>query len=209
MIFSQTKAILLSIVVFSISLALHAKPKEKTVNVIMETSLGTIELELNNEKAPISTKNFLNYTERKFYDGLVFHRVISNFMIQGGGFTKDLKLKPTDAGIKNEATNGLKNERGTIAMARTPNIDSGTSQFFINLKANGFLNHQGMNPRDYGYAVFGKVVKGMDIVDKIAAVKTGSSGSMVDVPTETILIKTMRKKDSSKKEPTKNTEKKK
>ncbi|MCB0377792.1 MAG: peptidyl-prolyl cis-trans isomerase [Bdellovibrionales bacterium] len=184
----------------SLGLAKDNKAKEKKVEVVIETSLGVIELELNNEKAPISTKNFLNYVNRKFYDGLIFHRVIDNFMIQGGGFTRDLALKPTDAAIKNEATNGLKNDRGTIAMARTPAVDSASSQFYINLKDNDFLNHTGMNPQNFGYAVFGKVTTGMNVVDAIGKVKTGSGGSMRDVPVETVLIKKIRTKEDYERE---------
>ena len=157
--------------------------------------MGTIEAELYNDKAPISVKNFRNYIEKKFYDNTVFHRVIPNFMIQGGGFTKDLKLKPTDAGIKNEANNGLKNLRGTLAMARTPAVDSATAQFFINSKDNAFLDYSGPLPKDFGYAVFGKVTKGMDIVDKISAVKTKSNPPMRDVPVTPVMIKSIREKN--------------
>ena len=172
--------------------------KEKKVDLVMETSMGRVEMELNNEQAPISVKNFLNYVDRKFYDGTVFHRVIKDFMIQGGGFTKDLKVKPTDAAIKNEATNGLKNKRGTLAMARTNKVDSATSQFFINHKDNAFLNHTRTTPQDYGYAVFGKVTKGMDVVDKIANVKTTASNSMRDVPKDPVIIKSIRRKKDKK-----------
>ena len=140
--------------------------------VKMETNYGDIILELNQEKAPITVKNFLQYTDNKFYDGTIFHRVINNFMIQGGGLTKDMKKKTTLAEIKNEADNGLKNEVGTIAMARTNVVDSATSQFFINVKDNNFLNHRGKNPRDYGYTVFGKVTEGMTVVNRI---KTGDN----------------------------------
>lgn len=153
----------------------------KMVQVSMETSLGTIELELNGEKAPLSVANFVNYAQTGFYNDTIFHRVINNFMVQGGGFTKEMRRKTTLPAIKNEAKNGLKNDRGTIAMARTGVVDSATSQFFINHKDNGFLNHGG---RDYGYAVFGKVTKGMEIVDKIAKVPTARG----DVPVETVAI---------------------
>lgn len=163
--------------------------------VTIDTSHGQIELELDKEKAPITVENFLKYVERKFYDDLVFHRVINNFMIQGGGFDKDLKLRPTDAPIKNEAMNGLKNDKGTIAMARTPDPDSASSQFFINLKDNGFLNYQGPLPRDRGYAVFGKVTKGIEVVEKIGNVATKAQGQMRDIPVEPVLIKSIRKKD--------------
>ena len=198
MILTLFKHILFAILL-STTLSAHAKVKEKKVPVIIETSLGTIELELNNEKAPISVKNFLNYVDKKFYDGLVFHRVIDDFMIQGGGFNEKLQLKPTDAPITNEANNGLKNDLGTIAMARTPNPNSASSQFYINLKNNDFLNYKGPMPQDYGYAVFGKVTKGLDIVQKIGKVKTTSSNQMRDVPAEPVVIKSIRKKDSEKK----------
>lgn len=174
------------------------KKKEKPVLVTIETSMGTIEAELNSEKAPISVKNFLNYAERKFYDNLVFHRVIDDFMIQGGGFDKDLKLRPTDAAIKNEAGNGLKNDKGTLAMARTPDPHSASSQFFINLKDNDFLNFRAPTPNGFGYAVFGKVTKGMDVVEKIGKVKTTASGQMRDVPAEPVIIKSIRKVEDKK-----------
>jgi len=174
------------------------KKKEKPVFVKIETTLGTIEAELDTEKAPISVKNFLNYAERKFYDDLVFHRVIDNFMIQGGGFDKDLKLRPTDASIKNEAGNGLKNDKGTLAMARTPDPHSASSQFFINLKDNEFLNFKAPTPNGFGYAVFGKVSKGMDIVEKIGKVQTTFSGQMRDVPAEPVIIKSIRKIEEKK-----------
>ncbi len=172
--------------------------KEKAVSVKIETNHGSIVVELDSEKAPITVKNFLNYVERKFYDDLIFHRVIPDFMIQGGGFDKDLKQRPTDAAIKNEAANGLKNLKGTIAMARTPDPNSASSQFFINLKDNDFLNYKGPMPQDYGYAVFGKVTEGMDVVEKIAAVKTTASGQMRDVPAEPVVIKSIRKIEDKK-----------
>lgn len=162
--------------------------------VTIDTNYGAIELALNNEKAPITVTNFLNYVDKKFYDNLVFHRVIDQFMIQGGGFDKDLKIKPTDAAIKNEAHNGLKNKRGTIAMARTPDPHSASSQFFINIKDNGFLDYSG--PQNYGYAVFGEVTSGLDVVDRIAKVATTNKGGMADVPAEPVLIHSIRRKDS-------------
>ncbi|MCK4501973.1 MAG: peptidylprolyl isomerase [Desulfuromonadales bacterium] len=140
--------------------------------VEMKTSVGVIQIELNNEKAPLSAANFLHYVDQEYYDGTIFHRVMAKFMIQGGGFDKQLERKPTQAAIKNEATNGLKNNYGTIAMARTGVVDSATSQFFINLVDNDFLNHKGETPRGYGYAVFGKVIAGMDVVEKIGKIKT-------------------------------------
>ena len=155
--------------------------------VILETTKGVIEIELNEEKAPISAENFLTYVDASFYDGTIFHRVIPDFMVQGGGMTADMKQKETRAAIHNEADNGLTNERGTVAMARTSDIHSATGQFFFNLKNNDFLNHGG---RDFGYAVFGRVVNGMDVVDAIAKVPTGFQ----DVPNETITITTARRK---------------
>ncbi len=157
--------------------------------VVMSTSKGDIEIELYPDKAPITVENFLGYVKNGFYDGTVFHRVIPGFMIQGGGFTPDMNQKTTGAPIKNEADNGLKNDRGTIAMARTNVVDSATSQFFINVANNDFLNH---GSRDFGYAVFGKVVEGMDVVDRIAAAKTRSVGMVQDVPEESIVIESVR-----------------
>ena len=159
-------------------------------HVVLTTSLGDIELELNAEQAPVSTQNFLGYVEAGFYNGTQFHRVIPGFMVQGGGFDADLRQKDTFKPIKNEADNGLRNDRGTIAMARTQVVDSATSQFFINLKDNDFLNHGG---RDFGYAVFGKVVRGMDVVDRIARVRTGNRGMHQNVPVEPVLILSAKK----------------
>jgi cyclophilin family peptidyl-prolyl cis-trans isomerase len=161
-------------------------------HVLVETSLGSFELELYPEKAPKSVANFLDYVNSGFYNGTVFHRVIDGFMIQGGGFTPDYDRKPTNAPIVNEADNGLKNQRGTIAMARTMEPHSATAQFFINVKDNDSLDHTSKTPRGWGYAVFGKVVKGMDVVDKIRQVKTGPGGVFPqDVPQETVLIERM------------------
>lgn len=159
--------------------------------VKMETNKGPIIIELNSEKAPISTENFLNYVRDGFYEQTIFHRVIPNFMIQCGGFTPEMAQKKTRAEIKNEADNGLKNLRGTLAMARTQVVDSASSQFFINLADNDFLNHQGKNPNAYGYAVFGQVTEGMDVVDEIAKVSTGNNGYHQDVPTEAIVIESV------------------
>ncbi len=153
--------------------------------VLISTSLGDIKLELYEEEAPITVANFLSYVEEGFYDNTIFHRVINNFMVQGGGITADMKQKPTKAPIKNEAENGLKNERGAIAMARTADVNSATSQFFINHRDNSFLDH---GVRDFGYAVFGKVVEGIEVVDKIAAVQTRPG----DVPVETVSILSMK-----------------
>ena len=155
----------------------------------METSMGTITLELDDAKAPETVANFVQYAKDGHYDGTIFHRVIDGFMIQGGGFTKDMNQKETREPIRNEAMNGLKNLRGTIAMARTMVVDSATSQFFINLVDNAFLDFQNPTPQGFGYAVFGKVVDGMDVVDQIAKVKTGFSGPHQNVPEEAIVIK--------------------
>jgi len=158
--------------------------------VVFDTSMGTIKMELYEDKAPITVKNFLSYVEKKHYDGTIFHRVISTFMIQGGGFDKDMKERGTEAPIKNEAGNGLKNTIGTVAMARTGVPDSATAQFFINVSdKNGFLDFKDPSPQGIGYAVFGKVIEGMDVVQKIKDVKTGSKAGMGDVPNEPVIIK--------------------
>ena len=157
--------------------------------VILETSLGAIKVELYPDKAPISVKNFLAYVKEGHYDGLIFHRVIRDFMVQGGGFTKEMKERGSKhPPIKNEADNGLSNDRGTLAMARTSVVDSATAQFFINVVNNDFLNHRGKTPQGYGYAVFGKVVEGMDVVDKIRAVPTVNRGMFQDVPSTPVTI---------------------
>ncbi|OEU74150.1 MAG: peptidylprolyl isomerase [Desulfuromonadales bacterium C00003068] len=156
--------------------------------VIIKTDMGNIEVELNQQQAPISTANFLHYVDTGFYSNTVFHRVIPNFMVQGGGFTRSLSEKITGDEIKNEAANGLKNERGTIAMARTGVVDSATSQFFINHANNRFLNHRSKTTQGYGYAVFGRVTSGMDIVDAIATVATGRKKGMSDVPLKPVMI---------------------
>jgi peptidyl-prolyl cis-trans isomerase A (cyclophilin A) len=153
--------------------------------VIFSTTHGDIKIELFKNEAPITTENFLSYIKDGFFDGTIFHRVIPGFMIQGGGMTPDMMDKDTKKPIKNEAKNGLKNERGTLSMARTSAVDSATSQFFINVNDNKFLDH---GVRDFGYAVFAKVVEGMDVVDKIAAVKTGNKGFHSDVPVEPVII---------------------
>jgi peptidyl-prolyl cis-trans isomerase A (cyclophilin A) len=169
------------------------KKEESTVHVLMQTSMGDIALALNNEKAPTTVENFLGYIERGHYDGTIFHRVIPTFMIQGGGFTPDMEQKSTDRPIKNEWKNGLRNERGSIAMARLGGQpDSATAQFFINVENNTFLDE----PRDgAGYAVFGKVVSGMDVVDRIRQVPTSTHGAtrMADVPVEPVVIRTVRR----------------
>jgi peptidyl-prolyl cis-trans isomerase B (cyclophilin B) len=157
--------------------------------VKLETSMGDIVLTLDAEKAPKTTANFLTYVQEGFYDGTIFHRVIDNFMIQGGGFEPGLKQKPTHAPIENEANNGLKNDKYTIAMARTSDPHSATAQFFINVANNDFLNYTAPTPNGWGYAVFGKVTEGTDTVDKITSVKTGNSGFHQNVPVEDVVIK--------------------
>lgn len=162
--------------------------------VVIETSKGEIKVELDDVKAPISVKNFLSYVDQGYYKETIFHRVIANFMIQGGGLSAELQPKPPGkAPIKNEAGNGLKNARGTIAMARTGIVDSATSQFFINLVDNSFLDHRDESSSGFGYAVFGKVIGGMDVVDKIGAAPTGMRNRFSDVPVETVVIKDVRR----------------
>jgi cyclophilin family peptidyl-prolyl cis-trans isomerase len=169
----------------------EATAADKNAVVLLETSMGNIKIELDAAKAPVTVKNFLDYVEAKHYDGTVFHRVIPNFMVQGGGFEPGMKEKKTKAPIKNESNNGLTNKRGTIAMARTNVPDSATAQFFINLKDNDFLDKA--NAQDgVGYAVFGKVVDGTDVVDKIAAVKTANRGGHQNVPVDDVVIKSVR-----------------
>src|SRR3954464_12031591 len=155
--------------------------------VRLSTSMGPIVIELDDAKAPVTVANFLSYVDAGHYNGTIFHRVIPDFMIQGGGFTKDMQQKPVKAPIKNESTNGLKNENYTVAMARTGVRDSATSQFFINVKDNEFLNFSGENPQGWGYAVFGKVVEGKDVVDKIKKVPTSNSGPHQNVPTTPVV----------------------
>ena len=156
--------------------------------VIMDTNKGVVKIELWADKAPITVENFLRYVDGNLYDGLIFHRVIPGFMIQGGGMRPDMTELSTFSPIKNEASEELKNNRGTLAMARTQVVDSATSQFFINLVDNAFLNHTDDTARGFGYAVFGEVVEGMDVVDAIAGVSTGRKGMHADVPVDTILI---------------------
>ena len=170
-------------------------PKEsKNVQIIIDTSLGAITAELYPAKAPATVSNMLAYIDAKFYDATIFHRVINSFMIQGGGFTRDMKQKKNLAPVKNEADNGLHNERGTLAMARTMIVDSATSQFFINLVDNGFLDFKSKTDSGWGYCVFGKVTDGMDVVDKIAKTPTGSAGMLKDVPVEPVVINSIRRK---------------
>lgn len=165
---------------------------EKNPVVLVATNKGNIRIELDAEKAPITTQNFLDYVSEGHYDGLIFHRVIPGFMIQGGGMDAQMKEKKNKAPIKNEAANGLKNNVGTIAMARTNVVDSATSQFFINVKDNEFLNHRSSSPAEYGYAVFGQVVEGMEVVQNIEKVKTGNRGHHQDVPVETVVINSIK-----------------
>jgi peptidyl-prolyl cis-trans isomerase A (cyclophilin A) len=175
----------------------EAQPQTKKVEghpmVVIKTSKGEIQVELFADKAPVTVENFLAYVDAGFFDGTVFHRVIPGFMIQGGGFDKTMSQKETRAQIKNEAANGVKNERGTLAMARTNVIDSATAQFFINLVDNEFLNHVPNSPDRFGYAVFGKVVKGMDVVDAIAKVRTARSGMHENVPAEPVVIESAKR----------------
>lgn len=163
--------------------------------VVMKTSMGDIEIELYQDSAPVTVNNFLAYVDRGFYNGTIFHRVISNFMIQGGGMIPGLLEKQTLAPIKNEAGNGLSNLRGTIAMARTQDVNSATSQFFINVVDNRFLDFKNATPAGYGYCVFGKVVRGMDVVDRIKAVATGRRGYYDDVPVNDVVIISVKRKN--------------
>jgi len=160
--------------------------------ILFETTLGDFKIEFFDKEAPLSTANFLKYVDSGFFNGTIFHRIVPGFVIQGGGFTEDMSQKKTEAPIKNEADNGLKNSRGTLSMARTNDINSATSQFFVNLKDNDFLDHSRGN---FGYAVFARVTHGMDVVDKIAAVETGRKRGFDDVPVEAVIMKTVRKVD--------------
>ncbi|WP_440866315.1 peptidylprolyl isomerase A [Symbiopectobacterium purcellii] len=181
-------AALVSLTMFSSSVMVSSAiaAPATTTRVLLTTSEGNIELALDNQKAPVSVKNFVEYVNSGFYNGTTFHRVIPGFMVQGGGFVDEMKQKATNPPIKNEADNGLRNVRGTIAMARTAEKDSATSQFFINVADNAFLDH---GQRDFGYAVFGKVVKGMDVADKISQVQTSNVGPYQNVPSKPIVIK--------------------
>ncbi|CAN5646816.1 peptidylprolyl isomerase A [soil metagenome] len=161
---------------------------------VISTTHGEITIELFREQAPVSVENFLQYAADGFYDGTIFHRVVPKFMIQGGGYTPSLAEKPTRPPIQNEATNGLRNLRGTVAMARKQTLRSATSQFYINVADNRMLDHTGYTPIDFGYAVFGRVLEGMDVVDRISVVPTGLQGEMADVPEEPVIIKSVRVK---------------
>ena len=165
---------------------------EKNPVVLMTTSMGNIRIELDAEKAPITTKNFLDYVSAGHYDGLIFHRVIPGFMIQGGGMDAQMNEKKNQAPIKNEAANGLKNTNGSVAMARTNVVDSATSQFFINVKDNDSLNHKSAAPAEYGYAVFGQVIEGMNVVNSIEKVKTGRKGDHDNVPGDAVVINSVK-----------------
>ena len=188
-----------SLLIFLVSCADNTDIKKEVefmentmTKVTIKTSVGDIQLELNDEKAPITVENFKTIAQSGYYEGTIFHRVINGFMVQGGGLTSDMNNKPSGtAPIQNEANNGLPNDRGTIAMARTMDPHSATSQFFINHKDNAFLNHTGENSQGWGYAVFGTVTEGMDVVDKIADVATGSSGGHQDVPEDAITIESV------------------
>jgi peptidyl-prolyl cis-trans isomerase A (cyclophilin A) len=187
---------LVSMLFFSVAAAQAADPSpkpsaSKNPSVVLKTSLGDITVELDQLQAPISVKNFLDYVDSKHYDGTIFHRVIPGFMIQGGGFTPNMQQKATKAPIKNEAGNGLKNLTGTIAMARTGIVDSATSQFFINVADNAQLNHRDESPAGFGYAVFGKVTAGMDVVKKIEAVKTTPRPPHQNVPETPVVIESV------------------
>lgn len=184
------RTLLTAVALFSLSsasmvLAAPTVPVAGGTHVKLTTSAGNIELELDSQKAPVSVKNFVDYVNSGYYANTIFHRVIPGFMIQGGGFTTDMQQKPANAAIKNEADNGLRNLRGTISMARTADKDSATSQFFINVADNAFLDH---GQRDFGYAVFGKVTKGMEVIDKMVEVQTGNVGPYQNVPTKPIVI---------------------
>jgi cyclophilin family peptidyl-prolyl cis-trans isomerase len=168
-------------------------PAPGNPTVLISTSLGDITVELFNDRAPVSVQNFLQYVKDGFYPGTIFHRVISGFMIQGGGFAADMVEKPTRPPIRNEATNGLNNVRGTLAMARTEALRSATAQFFINVADNrAKLDHHGFSPEDFGYAVFGRVLSGLEVCDRIATVKTRTSGPHEDVPVDPVVIKAVR-----------------
>jgi cyclophilin family peptidyl-prolyl cis-trans isomerase len=183
--FLAAVAVVVAVLVFGCRM--NKKSDEERKMVTLETTKGNVVIEVNEQAAPVTSANFLRYVQEGFYNGTIFHRVIPGFMIQGGGFTADMQQKTTHKPIVNEAANGLKNVRGTIAMARIDDPNSATAQFFINLVNNDFLNYSG--PRNPGYAVFGKVVKGMDVVDAIAQVKTSTKNQFIDVPVETVSIK--------------------
>lgn len=185
--------LIISIMVVLMAFETTIQASKTSPKVIMKTSMGDITIELYPDKAPITVKNFFSYVDEKFYDGTIFHRVMKGFMIQGGGLTPDFTEKPVKPTIKNEAANKLKNKRGTIAMARMPDKDSATSQFFINHVNNPSLDHRNNTPEGYGYAVFGKVINGMDVVDAIANVTIMTKSGRANVPKETITIISIRR----------------
>jgi len=183
--------VLLAALTLPLSVSAAEPPKAVNPQVRMTTSLGIIEIELDAKHAPVTVKNFLGYVNSGFYNGTIFHRVIPGFMIQGGGMTPGMKEKPTGVKIRNEADNGLKNLAGSLAMARTNDPHSASAQFFINTVDNAFLDHSGKNPRGWGYAVFGKVTKGMDVVKKIEAVQTSNAGMHQNVPVKDVVLTKM------------------
>ena len=196
-------AVLMLTAALALALALPTAAAEKGKDhpvVVISTSMGEMEVELYPDKAPKTVENFLWYVDNKFYDGLIFHRVIDGFMIQGGGFTPDMSQKQGKPPIENEAGNGLTNDKYTIAMARTSVVNSATAQFFINVKDNTFLNQRDKTPQGFGYAVFGKVTKGMEVVDAIAKVKTGQKNGFNDVPLENVVITKAYRKDAAPKQ---------
>ena len=180
--------ILTLILTSTLSFSMENKKADTQIKVKLTTSMGTIVVQVKGKSAPISSENFLTYVKEGFYEGTIFHRIIPGFMAQGGGFDGDMKQKEVHASIKNEADNGLKNTRGTLAMARTPDPDSATAQFFINYKDNAFLDYTSSTAQGWGYAVFAEVVEGMDVVDKMEKVATGNTGGHQDVPKENIVI---------------------
>jgi cyclophilin family peptidyl-prolyl cis-trans isomerase len=190
MVFISLGALALQGVCWAVGPEESAKPANPVV--VMNTSEGLIRIELWPAKAPATVKNFLQYVDEGFYNGTIFHRVIDGFMIQGGGFTPDMSQKPAHSPVKNEASADLKNDRGTIAMARTNVVDSATAQFFINVADNAFLNHRDNSASGFGYAVFGKVVSGMDVVDKIKGIATKRSGHFDDVPAKPVIIESVK-----------------
>lgn len=185
-----------TVIICTLWLAWSDPAMAENPRVEIDTSKGKIVLELYADKAPATVANFLTYVDAKFYDGTIFHRVIPGFMIQGGGFSADMQQKQTRSPVENEADNQLKNDRGTVAMARTRDPHSATAQFFINVVDNGFLNYKGKTAQGWGYTVFGKVVAGMDAVDAITKVQTGNSGRFKDVPAEPITIKSARRAET-------------
>ena len=188
---SRAAAFLSAVILVLASIGVATANSGDKVMVEMHTSKGLITLELDAEKAPVTVANFIEYVKSGHFDGTIFHRVIPGFVIQGGGMESGMKEKPTQPPIENEADNGLKNVTGSICMARTNDPHSATSQFFINLKDNQFLDHSGKNPQGWGYAVFGQVTDGMDVVEAIAAVQTGNAGFHQDVPVEDIVVETV------------------